>query len=109
MTLTPIVEHLAGELSLPALTTNLKVFRGWYSNSHYSGFEKNALIDCTITATMWYVCTNTFNRMKQYKLIWPGATFFSPHAEGQLIECFPRSDGKSVILPYLQYHFYQNN
>ena len=48
MTLTPIVEYLALELSLPVLATS--VCRVWDSNTQPSTYEANALTDCTTSA-----------------------------------------------------------
>ena len=45
MTLTPIAEPLAVELSLPVFTTS--VFRGWVLNTQLSACEANALTHCT--------------------------------------------------------------
>lgn len=33
----------------------------------------------------------------------------SPHTKGQLIDCFPRSQGISVLLPNLLFKFSKNN
>ena len=46
MTLTPVAERLAVELSLPVFTT--LVCRGWDSNTQPSALVATALTDCAI-------------------------------------------------------------
>ena len=48
MTLTPIAERLAVQLSLPVFTTT--VYRGWGLNSQPSACGANALTDCDTAA-----------------------------------------------------------
>ena len=50
MTLTPIAERLAVELSLPVFTT--KFCRGWDSNTQPFACETNALTHCAIAAVI---------------------------------------------------------
>ena len=52
VTLTPIAQRLAVELSLPVFMTY--ACRGWDSNTHISACWMNALTDCAIAAV--YVC-----------------------------------------------------
>ena len=54
VTLTPIADHLAEELSLPILSP--KVCRGWDSNAQPSACRANALTHCaTVAAGMMAV------------------------------------------------------
>ena len=53
VTLTPIAERLAVDLSLPVFTTY--VCRDWDSKSQRSACEANALSDCGTAAVVWYV------------------------------------------------------
>ena len=48
VTLTPIAEHLAVELSEPVFTT--WVYRGWDSNTQPSACDANALTHCATDA-----------------------------------------------------------
>ena len=50
MTLTPIAEHLAVELSQPVFTTY--VCRGWDLNTQPSSCKANALTHCAIAAVI---------------------------------------------------------
>ena len=50
VTLTPIAEHLAMELSQPVFTTY--VCRGWDLNTQPSACRANALTDCAIAAVI---------------------------------------------------------
>ena len=56
VTLTPVAERLAAEMSLPVLTT--QVCRSSDSNAKPSACEANALTDCTIAAAQYllFVC-----------------------------------------------------
>ena len=53
MTLTPIVERLAVELSLPVFTTS--IYRGRGSNTQTSACGENALTHCATAAVLMIV------------------------------------------------------
>ena len=50
LTLTPMTERLAVELSLPVFST--KVFHSWDSNAQPSACEANALTHCSVAAVL---------------------------------------------------------
>ena len=53
VTLTPVVERLAGELPLPVFTTS--VYRGWDLNTQTSACGENALTNCASAAVLMIV------------------------------------------------------
>ena len=60
MTLAPVAERLAVELSLLAFTT--KVCRSWYSNTQPSACEENALAHCATAAVALEVVKEEKNK-----------------------------------------------
>ena len=71
MTLIPVAEHLAVELSLPVFMT--WVCHDWDSNSHSSASKSNALTDCATAAVKVYWQMEkterfSWNRYLEYKL-----------------------------------------